>query len=168
MSARVSGVFTEINPANLVNPTLVFLKDYWDRKRGARPMPSRADINPSEMKQHLGWVVLADVVPGFTDFRYRTIGTRLSGYFAPTSTGKLITEVFHSQGEAVVNAMLAPYRKCARDRVVLHAWGAADWIGRAFLDFESLYLPLSDDGLTANMVLGAVTFELAAPLKPQG
>ena len=46
--------------------------------------------------------------------------------------------------------------------------GAADWIGKAFLDFESLYLPLSDDGETVNMVLGAVTFELAAPLKPQG
>jgi hypothetical protein len=168
MSARVSGVFTEINPTKLVNPALVFLKDYWDRKRGARTMPSRADINPSEMKQHLGWVVLADALPGFGDFRYRTIGTRVSGYFAPGSTGKLVTEVFQPNGEAVVNAMLAPYRKTARDQVVVHAWGAADWIGKAFLDFESLYMPLSDDGVTVNMVFGAVTFELAAPLKPQG
>src|SRR6202000_1752501 len=120
MSARVSGVFTEINPTKLVNPTLAFLKDYWERKRGARAMPSRADINPSEMKQHLGWIVLADALPGFTDFRYRTIGTRVSSYFAPSSTGKLVTEVFHDNGPAVVNAMLAPYRKTARDKVILH------------------------------------------------
>ena len=168
MSARVSGVFTEIDPPKLLNPTLVFLKNYWDRKRGARQMPSRADINPSEMKQCLGWVVLVDVLPGFSDFRYRTIGTRVSGYFAPASTGKNVTEVFASYGDTVVNAMLAPYRKAARDRVVVHAWGAADWIGRAFLDFESLYLPLSDDGMASNMVLSAVTFELAGQLKPQG
>ena len=168
MSARVSGVFTEINPTGLANPVLLFLKSYWDRKRGARTMPSRADVNPSEMKQYLGWVVLVDVLPDFSDFRYRTIGTRVSGYFAPASTGKNITEVFRPFGETVVNAMLAPYRKAARDQVVVHAWGAADWLGKAFLDFESLYLPLSDDGATANMVLSAVTFELAAPLKPQG
>ena len=168
MSARVSGVFTEINPTKLANPALVFLKDYWDQKRGTRAMPSRADIKPAEMKQHLAWVVLVDVVPDFTDFRYRTIGTRVTGYFAPDSTGKLVSEAFRSHGEAVVNAMLAPYRKASRDKVIVHAWGAADWIGKAFLDFESLYLPLSDDGVTANMVLSAVTFELASPLKPQG
>lgn len=167
MSARLSGVFTEINPAKLANPTLSFLKDYWEQKRGTRPMPARANIKPSEMKQHLGNVVLVDVLPGFGDFRYRTIGTRLSSYFAPDSTGKRISEVFGPFGETVVNAMLAPYRKAARDQMVVHAWGASDWMGRAFLDFESIYMPLSDDGVTANMVLSAVTFELAAPLKPQ-
>lgn len=168
MSARLSGVFSEINPTQLVNPTLAFLKNYWDQKRGVRPMPSRADIKPAEMKQHLGYVALVDALPGFGDFRYRTIGTRLSSYFAPDSTGKSIREVFGPFGETVVNAMLAPYRKAARDQVVVHAWGAADWMGRAFLDFESIYMPLSDDGVTANMVLSAVTFELAAPLKPHG
>jgi hypothetical protein len=168
MSARVSGVFTEINPAKLVNPVLVFLQNYWDQKRGARSTPSRADIKPAEMKQCLAWVVLVDVLPDFTDFRYRTIGTRVSGYFAPDSTGKLVSEAFQPNGEAAVNAMLAPYRKASRDKVVVHAWGAADWLGKAFLDFESLYLPLSDDDVTVNKVLSAVTFELAGPLKPQG
>jgi hypothetical protein len=168
MSARLSGVFSEINPTKIVNPTLAFLKDYWERKRGARAMPSRADVKPSEMKQHLGWVVLVDALPGFGDFRYRTIGTRLTTYFPADATGKRVSEIFQPFGESVVNAMLAPYRKAARDIAVVHAWGAADWMGRAFLDFESIYMPLSDDGVMANMVLSAVTFELAGPLKPQG
>jgi hypothetical protein len=168
MSARVSGVFTELNPTKLINPALVFLKNYWNQKRGARSMPSRADIKPAEMKPYLGWIVLVDVLPDFSDFRYRTIGTRVSGYFAPDSTGKLVSEAFRAKGEAVVNAMLVPYRKAARDKTIVHAWGAADWLGKAFLDFESLHLPLSDDDVTANMVLSAITFELAGPLKPQG
>jgi hypothetical protein len=168
MSPRVSGVFTEINPPRLADPMLSFFKNYWDGKRGGRTMPARADIKPAEMKQYLPWVVMVDVQPGFTDFRYRMVGTRVTEYLAPQATGKLISEVFAAHGDTVQRAMLAPYRKSARDVVVVHAWGAADWLGRAFLDFETLYLPLSNDGLTANMVLAAIKFELAGPLKSQG
>lgn len=165
MSPRLSGVFTEINPARLANPTLSFLKDYWDSKRGARPMPSRADIHPVEMKQHLGWVVLADALEGFTDFRYRTIGTSVTRYIMADATGRTASEVFSEYGQAAVNGVIAAYRKCARDHAIVHAYGPADWLDRDFLDFESLYLPLSDDGRTSNMVLSAVLFEKAAPLK---
>ena len=54
MSARLSGVVTEINPNRPANPTLAFLKDYWEQKRAGRLMPARGDIKPAEMKQHLG------------------------------------------------------------------------------------------------------------------
>lgn len=165
MSARVSGVFSEINPAKLSNPVLSSLEEYWQRKRGQRAMPARADINPAEMKANLGWVVLVDALPDLSDFRFRTIGTRVSDYFPPHSTGKLVSEAFASYGETVVRLMLASYRKVAREKIVLHAWGAADWARKEFLDFEALYLPLSDDGVTVNMVLSGLTFELASPLK---
>jgi hypothetical protein len=166
MPPRLPGVFTEIEPRHLANPTLAFLKQYWDEKRGGRPMPSRADINPAEMKPHLGWVVLVDVAPDFSDFRYRTIGTSVTRYILADATGKTVREVFSRYGEAALNGNLATYRKCARDRVIVHAYGPAEWMEHDFLDFESLYLPLSDDGETVNMILSAVLFEMAAPLKP--
>jgi hypothetical protein len=165
MSARVSGVFSEVNPLRLSNPVLSSLQDYWQRKRGQRAMPARADINPAELKAHVGWVVLVDALPALSDFRFRIIGTRVSDYFPPNSTGKLVSEAFAPYGEAIVRVMQASYRKVTRERIVLHAWGAADWVGKEFLDFDALYLPLSDDGATVNMVLSAVTFELASPLK---
>lgn len=166
MPRRLSGVFTEINPAYIANPILAFLKDYWDKKRDGRPMPSRADINPAEMKPHLGWVVLVDVLPDFSDFRYRTIGTNVTRYILADATGKTVGEVFTPYGEAAMNGNLATYRKCARDKAIVYAHGPAEWMKAEFLDFESLYLPLSDDGETANMVLSAVVFDMAAPLKP--
>ncbi|HUJ03619.1 MAG TPA: PAS domain-containing protein, partial [Rhizomicrobium sp.] len=64
MSARLAGLFTEIDPPSLANPVLSFLKAYWDRKRGERAMPARADIKPAEIKEHLGSIVLVDVLPG--------------------------------------------------------------------------------------------------------
>ncbi|HEX3673530.1 MAG TPA: PAS domain-containing protein [Rhizomicrobium sp.] len=165
MSSRLSGVDTEIDPQNIDHPILRFLREYWESKRAGRAMPSRGDIKPSEMKEHLGWIILQDVLPDYADFRYRMIGSRVTQYFLGDSTGKTVSETFAPYGEAAVNGVLAVHRKSARDRVVLRTHGGAGWLGRSFLDFDALYLPLSDDGLTANMILSAFTFDQAALLK---
>jgi hypothetical protein len=161
MPARLSGIKNEIDPQNLQHPVLAFLKSYWDAKRGARLMPSRAEIRPSDMKEHLGWIVLLDVLPDFSDFRYRTIGSRVTQYFLSDSTGKTVTEAFQPYGEAAINGVLWVHRKTAQDRIPVRAYGGAGWLGRSFLDFDALHLPLSDDGVNANMVLSAFTFDMA-------
>jgi hypothetical protein len=165
MSRRLSGINTEIDPQNLQNPVLSFLKSYWDSKRGGRPMPTRADIKPADMKEHLGWIILLDALPDFSDFRYRTIGTRVTQYFLADSTGKTLSEAFGMYGEAAVNGVTATHRKAARDQVAVRCYGGAGWIGRSFMDFDALFLPLSDDGVTANMILSAFTFDLAKLLQ---
>lgn len=161
MSPRLTGIQTEIDPQSLENPILAFLKSYWESRRGGRIMPARADIRPSDMKEHLGWIILLDALPDFADFRYRTIGTRVTQYFLADSTGKTLQEAFGGYGDATVGGVLAVHRKAARDRVVVRAFGGAGWLGRSFLDFDAIFLPLSDDGETANMVLSAFTFDVS-------
>lgn len=165
MSGRLTGIYNEIDPQNLQHPVLAFLKHYWDARRGARKMPARAEIKPADMKEHLGWVILLDALPGFSDFRYRTIGTRVTQYFLADSTGKTLTEAFGGYGQAAVNGVLAVHRKAAQDQVAVRAYGGAGWLGRSFLDFDALFLPLSDDGVSANMILSAFTFDLAQLLQ---
>ena len=160
-----TGVHSEIDPEELDNPALNFLKTYWMSKRGERLMPSRADIRPAEMKEHLGWIILLDALPGFADFRFRMIGTRVSQYFLEDATGKTIREAFARYGEQVISGVLATHRKAARDRVVVRAHGGAGWLGRSFLDFDAIYLPLSDDGEHVNMILSAFTFDVSALIK---
>jgi hypothetical protein len=165
MSSRISGVTLEVDPARLDQPVLAFLKDYWEKKRGAHAMPSRADIKPSEMKEYLGWIMLVDVLPGADDFRYRMIGSRVTEYFLTDSTGRTIREAFTPYGEAAVNAVLLIYRKAAQARVPVRAHGGAAWLGQSFLDFDALCMPLSDDGVTVNMIFGGFTFGMADTLK---
>jgi len=165
MSGRLSGIHNEIDPQNLQNPVLAFLKNYWDLKRGGRKMPTRADIKPADMKEHLGWIILLDVLPDGSDFRYRTIGTRVTQYFLADSTGKTLSEAFGSYGAAAVNGVLAVHRKAVQDQVVVRAYGGAGWLGRSFLDFDALFLPLSDDGVAANMILSVFTFDFARLLQ---
>ena len=159
MAERLRGVGSEIDPRHFDHPTLAFLRTYWDAKRGDRRMPCRADIHPSELKDHLGWVTLVEVLPGFSDFRYRLIGTLVTRYFIDDATGKTVREAFALRGEATVNAVLAIFRKTARDCIPMRALGDVDWMGRGFEEFDSLYLPLSDDGEHCNLVLNAFAFD---------
>jgi hypothetical protein len=97
MNDRLERVGTEINPAVLENETLAFLFKYWNDKRGTRAMPTRAEIKASEIKEHLGWVILMEVLPGFSDFRYKLIGTLVNQYYLGDSTGKTVREAFFAE-----------------------------------------------------------------------
>lgn len=161
MMDRVERAMAEVSPVHLAHPTLAAIKAYWDAKRGDRPMPSRADISPSDLKEHLGWICMLDALPDYADFRYRLVGTKVTRYFRVESTGKTISEAFSLFGEGAVKGVLAIHRKVARDRVPLRAHGDAGWLGAAHQNFDALYLPLSNDGVSCNMILNAFTFDYA-------
>jgi hypothetical protein len=159
MTKRFPNVRFETNPQHLDHPTLAFLRDYWERKRGGRSMPSRADIKPSELKDHLGWIIMVDVLPDAADFRYRLIGTLVTQYFGGDATGKTVSEAWAPQGEEGVQGTLAIFRYIVEKKVVLRAHGDTDWNTIGLENFDCLYLPLSDDGETVNVVLHAFVFD---------
>jgi hypothetical protein len=165
MSPRITGVFTDIDPQNLHHPALAFLKTYWGQKRAGRAMPSRADIRPAEMKEHLGWIVLLDALTDGSDFRYRTIGTRVTQYLLADATGKTTVEAIGPYGPEAAATMLAFHRETADGKIPVRAHGDASWLGRTFFKFDALFLPLSDDGVQVNMILSALTFAVSESAK---
>lgn len=155
MADSVLDVVAEENPAHFVHPTCVFLHDYWKQKRGTRAMPSRADISPAQLKDHLGWVQILEVLPGARDFRYRLIGTLVTQYFSVDATGKTVLEAFAVNGEAVAKAVNGVFRKVARDKVIMRTAGNANWLSEGMEEFEGSYLPLSEDGINVSHILHA-------------
>jgi hypothetical protein len=145
----------EENPACFAHPANVFLRAYWERKRGSRAMPSRAEVSPAELKDHLGWVMIVEVLPGARDFRYRLIGTLVTQYFSADATGKTVMEAFAPNGEAVAKSVNSVFRKCARDKVIMRTAGNANWLSDGMEEFEAIYLPLSEDGETVSHILHA-------------
>jgi hypothetical protein len=158
MSSRIPGVNSEIDPRHLDHPALAALKIYWDSKRAGRKMPARSDIRPADMKEHLGWIILLDALPDASDFRYRTIGTRVTQYMLADATGKTIAEAFAAKGKETIGSMRDFHRRAAEGEVPIRAYGDADWLGHAYFKFDALFLPLSDDGARANRILSAFTF----------
>lgn len=160
------GTGYQVNPARVERPELQYLFDYWNDKRRGRAMPSRADFALRELKPQLGWLSLLDVLPEGNDFRYRLVGTRIARYFRSDTTGKTVTEAF-APVPAAREIMLALLRSVASQASVVRTWGNLGWMGNNFEDFESLFLPLSDDGVTVNMIMNPFVFDRAQILGPR-
>ena len=155
MAQNPLDTIAEENPARFTHPACAFLRDHWEGKRGGRAMPARRDISPAALKDHLGWVMILEVLPGARDFRYRLIGTLVTQYFSQDATGMTVMEAFAPNGEAVAKAVNSVFRKCARDGVVMRTTGNANWLSEGMEEFEAIYLPLSEDGKQVTHILHA-------------
>ena len=79
--------------AAIVDPLLQRLYDYWQERRCSRPMPSRSDIDPVDMRFILGNLLLIDVLAGPRRFRVRLHGTNLVHRAGYEMTGKMLEQL---------------------------------------------------------------------------
>jgi hypothetical protein len=148
----------EIDPVGKEPELLTFVRNYWHRQRGARPMPGRMDITPWDLKTHLPHVLLADVIGGGADFRYRLVGSQLHRYFAGDPTGRLMSETLAGFGPETVERTIQTYAAVAGRRAPLRIRGACTLYAQGPKLFDAMLTPLSDDGNTVNMIFGAFVF----------
>jgi hypothetical protein len=140
-------------------PVLAFVRDYWQAKRGSRAMPARNDISPAQLKSQLPHILIADVIEGGADFRYRLVGTHLRGFFQSEPSGMLMSEIIAPFGDKTLEATLRAYRAAVAKRAPIRLTGAGSWFGQKTKLFDAYLAPLSDDDATPNMVLGTFVFE---------
>jgi len=148
----------EFDPDMDEPPLLEFLREYWQKQRGAAAMPRRQDIRPSDMKAQLPHILLADVIAGGEDFRYRLIGGELQRYFKSNPSGRLMSEALLPFGADTIRRTIGTYGEVVRRRVPLRVFGTGALYDQAAKSFDALLTPLSDDGETVNMVLGTFVF----------
>lgn len=138
---------------------LLEVVDYWELVRGDRMMPKRDDIDPLRMSPHLlPHLELIDVdwQPNIR-FRWRLIGTHVTTAVARDCTGKSFEELYLGKDFEQVSA---PFAWVANNAQPLRWYGTSGFIGKEWQSYEGIYLPLSDDGKTVDMILGAVQYDL--------
>jgi hypothetical protein len=168
MAAQPVTVTVSQNPDATDNPILDFFLRYWNERRGHRPMPARVEIVANDLKEHLGWLCFIEVLPHHDDFRFRLIGSRVAEYFLADATGLTVREAYAAAGAGRVatDSVLWILRKTCSARVPMRVTGGAgDWRGHYFPDYDALYLPLSENGVTANIVMCSFTFNYQAYLE---
>jgi hypothetical protein len=119
---------------------------YWERKRGARRMPARADIDPADLKRILPNITLARIDRESRRVRYTLVGTRCVAHAAMDYTNHYLDELdfgcdFDTDWHAVYGAL------CRERRPILGIVKTALKDGRS-CDLAEVLLPLSDDGET--------------------
>jgi hypothetical protein len=141
---------------DIKHPRLRQLYDYWDAKRGARSMPSRADLDPVEFRFVVGDVVMADVIEGDPPrFRIRLHGTNLSERTNFDLTGKMLDEMPAPEFRELSTRS---FRKVLRTREPLHALAERLLDGR-MQRYEAIIMPLSSDGERVDRLMVGMIFE---------
>lgn len=141
-------------------PRLAALYRYWDRRRHGREMPSRADIEPTDIPRLLPILLLVDVEPDRT-LRYRLIGTEFVTVARRDVTGRSYAEVFPLGPYR--DYIFALYDELIDRRRPIYTEGVspiADSSRRRYT--RRLMLPLSADGARIDMVLGGQIYEMTS------
>lgn len=128
---------------------------YWESKRAGRRMPARVDIDPSEIRSLLPYVILLDVAHDPLDFRYRLIGTEIEEHLLVRLSGKWMSEIPHQR---------PPSRIWSNCRAVIEARAPlrsdTPYVGsrRDFVVSRDVLMPLSDDDSDVTMLFVVIDY----------
>lgn len=149
---------------------VVTLYRYWDERRGDRPMPRRADIDPTEFVEHLPGIMLIDVEgeneQGQGIFRYRVVGTREVANRQRDPTGQRVEEGFFAKS---MGSALHAYESVRAHRGAIIEPVSFVTPEGVRIDEESILLPLSENGIDVTQILvysEGVNSKGSAPLRP--
>lgn len=134
------------------NPKFRDLLAYWERKRGPRAMPRRADIDPLELKGHLGSLVIVEVLPEPHRYRFRLVGTRVVEAYGRDSTGKTVEEAFAAD-PAGRDFLLELFGAIVERRAVVRASGPIRPAHQMLRNSDALLLPLDGGDGSVGMIL---------------
>jgi hypothetical protein len=138
------------------HPRLQQLYDYWSTKRGARKMPSRADIDPLDMTFIMGNVILVDVIAGTPlGFRIRLHGTNLVERVHYELTGKMLDDLPQVQFRDLTRKNFTKVAKTAEPLRALNDRVLDDQLAR----YETVILPLSGDDTRVDMLLCGMIYD---------
>lgn len=134
----------------ITDTDLLILHAYWTAKRGSRAMPRRADIDPSEIRSQLPHVFLADIHHPLR-FRFRLVGTAICARWGEDATWKFLDELDLDGERAKVLEQYASVVRTKRP-----SFDAEEFVNEhgRYLHYRRLLLPLSEDGVTPNMLFG--------------
>lgn len=141
-------------------PMLLELYAHWDELRGQRRFPRRQDLDPATMLGILGnLMVIAVERPASGErpvFRYRLIGTSVTFAAGYDLTGSSFDDLPDPEFRDFCQALFEHAVRLARP---LSAAGRR-WIAGEEWAFDSILLPLSEDGLGVDAFLAALVYPL--------
>ena len=140
------------------HPSKKDLFAYWNKQRGERPAPLRADIEPTDIRHVLGdaFVLSAD-----GNHSFRLAGTRLCALFARELKGESFTQLWHKSGQTAMRELLNVVME-EKVGMVVGVTGATRDDALLAVNLELMLLPLEGDGHSESRILGAMG-PMAAP-----
>ncbi len=165
-SADLSGSIVIQNPDNqepepandrfsFASPIVERVYLYWCSKCQQDALPSRSDIEPSEIPDLLPHVILLDVQEDPRDYRYRLIGTGITKHLERDLTGAWMSEIPFQMPPSTIwdnCSEVANTRRPKKSKIL--------YVGpfQEFLQAEDIIMPLADETGRVNMLFVFVAY----------
>jgi len=154
LANRVEGARDIAAPTDLI-VSRIFA--YWNRKRGQRRMPSRADIDPVELRALVEHITLYDVVEPGKLYRVRLVGGAIVDFVGRNATGKFAHE---SLAPDVAAQMIEVLTSVVVKRAPRFRAGTAYWrVDKSYRRFEAGFMPLSPDDDRVDKIIAGIVFD---------
>lgn len=125
---------------------------YWYDKRGRRTLPALSDIDPADIPTVLGQIWLCDRLADSGRFRYRLAGEKINAFWGHSIAGKHLDEIVPPARLASATKKL---RMACELPAIIHESVCLSLTDEIARNGERMILPLSDDGVSVNILLGA-------------
>jgi hypothetical protein len=131
---------------------------YWQRKRGARLLPGRADIDPAGFRKQLPHVMLHNVEGLGGAYTIRLVGGAIVQFVGKNFTGKPAgSEMQPAAATAMTQLLdLVVTSRAPKFRIGRAYW----WREKNYRAYEAAFMPLAADGETVDMIFAGVKFDV--------
>lgn len=148
----------QIELAEIQNPAVRRALELWERLRGPRAFPARADLSPRQMPDLLRNIALVRVLEGGEDFQFRVIGDGIvvaQGASFQGMTTNEVDRILPGYGAALAGI----YRRVLKSRrpLAFRGWYEREADGHSFFH-ESISLPFGPDPATVDHILVAAVY----------
>jgi len=149
----------ETGACKMKHPSNRELFTYWNKQRGTRLAPDRAEIDPAAIRKVLGDTFILDADSATSPFRLA--GTRLCALFGRELKGQGFVNLWERSGQTAMRELLAVVTE-EKAGVVASVSAAVAEDAVLAVNMELLLLPLSFESKTDARVLGGLA-PMAAP-----
>ncbi|MGE5201761.1 MAG: PAS domain-containing protein [Acidobacteriota bacterium] len=148
------------------DPDFAAFLRWWEDATRTRPLPSRADFDPTQHKRLLPHIFIMEAVPAPDYYVQRLVGSTVEAFYGTRLGGQALRQSFGGDGAdrltRLYDAIRASRKPCFRTGYTY--W----WARKSYRRFESCFFPLSPDGLNVNMIIGGIKFFTAEVLDYPG
>jgi hypothetical protein len=131
---------------------------YWEERRGGRPAPERADIEPGKIRQALSDTFILELADATHGHSFRLAGTRVCALFGRELKGEPFVNLWATASRQAISDLLTI---SSEESVGTVAGVTAENVLGDPLDLELLLLPLGTRRPTLSRTIG-----ILAPLNP--
>jgi len=136
---------------DLGEKTNLALYNFWNEARGQKCFPAQKDLALWDMPTLVPHLFIMDVLPE-GEFRYRFVGTEIDHHQSHSITGLLLSEF---RSDETFENLRKLFGTSAEQGVIGYYRSQMKSETKEYVLYERLVLPIADDGVKVNKLLGA-------------